>query len=179
MAETKCPLCGKSLINGRCDDCGYYDDNVKLENESSDFYTKDYGYSEQSSMNDDVIKEEQTFYEDGVEKKVTSVFESLLTNGNEQSGMNGDAVKDVQTYYVDGKKVTVVLDHTNEKQNIKSQQDIIRVVFIILSLLIPVVGFVIGISLLQKPEEEMRKLGKLLIIIGVVRLILQMAFAFL
>lgn len=76
------------------------------------------------------------------------------------------------------KKVTVVLDHTNEKQNIKSQQDIIRVVFIILSLLIPVVGFVIGISLLQKPEEEMRKLGKLLIVIGVVRLILQMAFAF-
>lgn len=176
MAETKCPLCGKSLINGRCDDCGFYNDDVKLENESDDFYTKDYGSSEQNSTNNGTVS--HTFYEDDIEKKVTSVFESLLTNGNEQSGTSDDAVKDVQTYYVDGKKVTVVLDHTNEKQNIKSQQDIIRVVFIILSLLIPVVGFVIGISLLQKPEEEMRKLGKLLIVIGVVRLILQMAFAF-
>ena len=147
MAETKCPLCGKSLINGRCDDCGFYDDNVKLENESDDFYTKDYGYSEQSSMNDNVGKEEQTFYEDGVEKKVTSVFVPLLKN---QDGQNG-----------------------------QDSQKGVSIVFIVLALFIPIVGLVLGIALLKKPEEEMKKLAKLLIIIGVVRLILQMAFAFL
>ena len=41
MTETKCPLCGKSLINGSCEECGFYDDNVKLENESSAFYTEE------------------------------------------------------------------------------------------------------------------------------------------
>ena len=41
MTETKCPLCGKSLINGSCEECGFYNDDVKLENESSDFYTEE------------------------------------------------------------------------------------------------------------------------------------------
>ena len=86
MAETKCPLCGKSLINGRCDDCGFYDDNVKLENESSSFYTEDYGSSAQSGMNNGTVKEEHTVYVDGVEKKVMSVFVPLLKNQDEKNG---------------------------------------------------------------------------------------------
>jgi len=41
VTETKCPLCGKLLINGGCDDCGFYNDDVKLENESSDFFAEE------------------------------------------------------------------------------------------------------------------------------------------
>ena len=147
MAETKCPLCGKLLINGRCDDCGFYNDDVKLENESSSFYTEDYVSSAQSGMNDDVVKEEQTFYENGVERKVTTTFVPLLKNQDEKSGQDS--------------------------------QKGVSIVFIVLALFIPIVGLILGIALIKKPEEEMKKLAKLLIIIGVVRLILQMAFAFL
>lgn len=147
MAETKCPLCGKSLINGRCDDCGFYNDDVKLENESSAFYTEDYVSSAQSGMNNGTVREEHTVYVDGVEKKVMSVFVPLIKNQDEKSGQDS--------------------------------QKGVSIVFIVLALFIPIVGLILGIALIKKPEEEMKKLAKLLIIIGVVRLILQMAFAFL
>ena len=38
--ETKCPLCSKKLVNGRCDDCGYQVDDVVMENQRTEFYTQ-------------------------------------------------------------------------------------------------------------------------------------------
>ncbi len=40
MAETNCPICQKPLINGRCNDCGYYVDSVVMDNQKDNYYTE-------------------------------------------------------------------------------------------------------------------------------------------
>lgn len=41
--NTRCPLCDKLLIGGKCNDCGYYVDNHVMANQHTGFYTNDTG----------------------------------------------------------------------------------------------------------------------------------------
>lgn len=41
--NSRCPLCDKLLIGGRCNDCGYYVDNHVMANQHTGFYTNDTG----------------------------------------------------------------------------------------------------------------------------------------
>lgn len=37
---TRCPLCDKPLINGRCDDCGFYVDDTVMPNQTKEYYSQ-------------------------------------------------------------------------------------------------------------------------------------------
>ncbi|HNX64193.1 MAG TPA: hypothetical protein PKI60_03280 [Oscillospiraceae bacterium] len=76
MAETKCPLCGKSLINGGCDDCGFQRKNVNTQIEVSDFLSQDYRNSEQSGMKDsnNFLENEDAVYKELMRRRAEQIL---------------------------------------------------------------------------------------------------------
>ena len=76
MAETKCPLCGKSLINGGCDDCGYRKKNIDPQIEVSNFLSDDYLNSKQSGMKDsnNLFKSEDAVYKELMRRRAEQIL---------------------------------------------------------------------------------------------------------
>ena len=76
MTETKCPLCGKSLINGSCEECGFCIKNVKPQNEVNSSFTEDYQNSEQGGMKDsyNFLKNEDAVYKELMRKRAEQIL---------------------------------------------------------------------------------------------------------
>ena len=82
MTELKCPLCGKPLINGRCDDCGFQRKNVNPQIEVSDFLSEHYQYPEQSGMKDNnsFFAKNSAVYIEFMRKKAENNLNHTLKN---------------------------------------------------------------------------------------------------
>ena len=76
MTEAKCPLCGKPLINGGCDDCGFQRKNVNPQIEVSDFLSEHYQYPEQSGMKDSntILNNKDEIYKELMRRRAEQIL---------------------------------------------------------------------------------------------------------
>lgn len=167
MADNICPLCGKKLKNGYCSECGGNMDTVcdaAESNEAHESHAHDRYNAFETYEKKDYDKEPQ------YRGAGTSSSGRTYTHGSSESSAGDDF-----------RRLTNAVKGAVSQGGNETEADNYRVLLIILSILIPVLGFILGLILMKANAQAVpparRRTGKIMVIASVVSFIVsQVAF---
>lgn len=167
MANNTCPLCGNKLKNGYCPDCG---GNIETVCDAAESYEAHEAHADDNYNAFETYGQSDYTQELENNGMTARVRRSYTVSSENSAGENlkqlADAVKDVVTQ--------------NPAAPDNSEADPHRVIMIILAILIPVVGFILGMMFMKSGNRTVsparQRTGKIMVIVSIVAFVLSQVF---